>query len=172
MHNYRIIFASSHIEFNEAISSVCSFFGVGHLYPQQEKALLEFLSKRYVFVNLPTGFGKSLIFQMAPLVASELAKSCTHFDPESIIIVISPLIALMKDQVASLQRLNIKAAFVAADQEERVLQEVEAGKFRIVYASPEAMLSVDRWRRMLSTDKYKRALIGIAVDEAHCISHW
>ena len=113
-----------------------------------------------------------MIFQIAPLVASELSKSCTQFEAHCII-VISPLVALMNDQVASLQKCNIAAASVFSEQDAEVLNDVENGiKFSIVYASPESMLSVSRWRRMLSTETYKKRLIGIAVDEAHCISHW
>ena len=151
-----------------AILNVCPSFNLNNLYAQQESALFQFLSRKDVFVNLPTGYGKSIIFQMAPLVASKL--SC--FSPESIIIVISPLVALMKDQVAYLKSINIPAASVTADQEEEVLKDVEKGMFRIVYLSPESMLSIARWRQMLSSDVYKERLIGIAVDEAHCILHW
>ena len=57
----------------------------------------------------------------------------------------------MKDQVSFLKSLNIRAEFVAADQVESVLKKVEAGKYRLVYTSPESMLSADRWRRMLTS---------------------
>ena len=72
---------------------------VAKLYPEQVNALFHFLSRENVFVNLPTSYGKSMIFQIAPLVASELSKSCTQFEAHCIIIVISPLVALMNDQV-------------------------------------------------------------------------
>ena len=146
--------------------------GLTKVYPGQVNALFHFLSRENVFVNLPTSYGKSMIFQIAPLVASELSKSCTQFEADCIIIVISPLVALMNDQVASLQKCNIAAASVFSEQDAEVLNDVENGKFSIVYASPESMLSVSRWRRMLSNETYKKRLIGIAVDEAHCISHW
>ena len=55
----------------EAVSGVCSTFGVQNLNPQQEKAVAEFLSGSDVFVNLPTGYGKPLIYHMAPLVSGE-----------------------------------------------------------------------------------------------------
>ena len=157
-------------DFQKAVSGVCATFGVKKLYPQQEKALSEFLSGSDVFVSLPTGFGKSLIFQMAPLVANELQHS--RFPNQSIVVVISPLVALMKDQVSFLRSLNVSAEFVSAEQVESVLKEIEAGKYQLVYASPESMLSADRWRRMLTSKVYQKNLIGIAVDEAHCISHW
>jgi ATP-dependent DNA helicase RecQ len=105
---------------------------------------------------------------MAPLVASRLS----NFSDESIIIVISPLVALMKDQVSYLSKINVPAAFVIADQDKNVLKDIENGKYSIVYGSPESMLSIDRWRKMLSSDVYQSRLIGIAVDEAHCVSNW
>ena len=73
--------------------------GLTKLYPEQVNALFHFLSRENVFVNLPTSYGKSMTFQIAPLVASELSKSCKQFEAHCIIIVISPLIALMNVQV-------------------------------------------------------------------------
>ena len=159
-------------DFQKAVSGICSTFGVQNLSPQQEKALSEFLSGSDVFVNLPTGYGKSLMYQMAPLVANELSKQHSRFPNESIVVIISPLVALMKDQVSFLKSLNIRAEFVASNQVESVLKEVEVGKYRLVYTSPESMLSADRWRRMLTSKIYQKNQIGIAVDEAHFISHW
>ena len=156
-------------ECSKAVLDICPRFKVDKLYAQQEDALFQFICQRKdVFVNLPTGYGKSVIFQMAPFVASKLP----NFSPNSIVVVISPLVTLMKDQVSRLTSLDLSAAFVTADQEEEILQGVENGQFQIVYASPESMLSSDRWRQMLCSDLYKERLIGIAVDEAHCISHW
>ena len=77
----------------------------------------------------------------------------------------------MNDQVASLQKCNIAAASVFSEQDAEVLNDVENRKFSIIYASLESMLSVSRWRRMLSTETYKKRLAGFAADEAHCISH-
>ena len=72
--------------------------GLTKLYPEQVNALFHFLSRENAFVNLPTSYGKSMIFQIAPLVASELSKLCTQFEAHCIVIhVISPLVALMND---------------------------------------------------------------------------
>ena len=70
-------------DFQKAVSGVCSTFGVQKLYPQQEKALSEFLSGNDVFVNLPTGYGKSLIYQMAPLVAMNFQSSTAVFQTKA-----------------------------------------------------------------------------------------
>ena len=70
----------------KAISGVCLTFGVQNLNPQQEKALAEFLSGSDVFVNLPIGYRKSLIYRMATLVAIKLSKQHSHFPNESIVV--------------------------------------------------------------------------------------
>ena len=71
----------------KAISDVCSTFGVQNLNPQQEKTVAEFLSGSNVFVNLPTGYGKPLVYHMAPLlVAIELSKQHSHFSNKSIVV--------------------------------------------------------------------------------------
>ena len=79
------------------------------------------------------------------MVANELSKQHSHFPNESIVtvVIISPLVALMKDQVSVLKSLDIRAEFVAADRVESVLKDVEAKKHRLVYTSPESMLETN-----------------------------
>ena len=94
--------------FASAVDRVCRKFNIENLKEQQSTALYEFLCGKDVFVNLPTGYGKSLIFQMAPLVARELSSTLPgQFSSSSIVLVISPLVALMKDQVNALTELGI-----------------------------------------------------------------
>ena len=79
----------------------------------------------------------------------------------------------MQDQVRYLKSMGIKAEFIWVEQEsEEAKQHVERGECQIVYGSPEAFLSTKRWQAMLSNDAYKKRLFLVAVDEAHCISHW
>jgi len=148
-------------------------FRVSSLHESQIQALYSFINGEDVFVNLPTGYGKSLIFQMAPLVHAwmhENVSTCWKKDP--IILVISPLLALMQDQVRKLTSLNFKAAFVGAEQEPAVLRGIEEGEFTFVFISPESTLASERWRKVLESDVYQRNLIGIAVDEVHCVTEW
>jgi RecQ family ATP-dependent DNA helicase len=124
-----------------------------------------------VFVNLPTGSGKSLIFQSFPLVVDYLRGNCPK--EHSIVVVVSPLVSLMKDQVNYLQSKGMNAAFLGEEQLDESLKEgVEKGQYQIVYGSPETFLAVTRWCKMLSNTVYRRNLCLLAVDEAHCISHW
>ncbi|XP_044185094.1 putative ATP-dependent DNA helicase Q1 [Acropora millepora] len=153
--------------FQGAVQKACHVFGVEKLFPEQENALKAFISREDVLLNLPTGFGKSLVFQMAPLVHAELSKFNHRFTANPIIIVISPLASLMEDQTIFLRNLNIKAGY-----DKSVNGKIEKGECSIVFSSPESLLGNGRWRNMLSSDTYKENLIGIVVDEAHCISHW
>lgn len=147
-------------------------YGIENLFVEQKKALSAFVSGKDVFVNLPTGFGKSLIFQMAPFVHAELAKFYPKggFSQNPIVIVICPLLNLMEDQKQYLKKLGIAAASIGENEVENL--RVERGECSLVYTSPESLLANSRWRNMLSSDIYKNNLVGIVVDEAHCISHW
>lgn len=83
-------------------------------------------------MNLPTGYGKSVIFQMAPLVHMWMHKheSKIHWKEIPIIVIISPLLSLMQDQVKKLSSLSLKAAYVGGlDQDPLVLQNIEQGNF-------------------------------------------
>lgn len=81
-----------------ALQQVCQKFGISELNPLQEKAIASFvINKRDVFVNLPTGFGKSLIYQALPLSFDVMLEAPGH-----IVAVISLLVNLMKDQVEKL----------------------------------------------------------------------
>ena len=100
------------------------------LFPEQEKALRAFISRKDLLINLPTGYGKSLVFQMAPVVHEELSKNNDSFTAKPIVIVISPLISLMEDQVNSLTELKIKAAAIGDDK--AVNTKIENGEYSVV----------------------------------------
>lgn len=78
----------------------------------------------------------------------------------------------MEDQVAYLRSLGLSAIALHDEQSEEPLKEVEKGAFTYLFASPEKMLSVERWRKLLLTEHYRKFLVAITVDEAHCISQW
>jgi ATP-dependent DNA helicase RecQ len=135
------------------------YFGFTSFRPLQEEIIRDSLAGRDVFALLPTGGGKSLCFQLPALARDGLT------------VVVSPLIALMKDQVDALQASGIPATFLnsslAADESRKRLRGLHAGEFRLLYAAPE--------RLMLSgflADLQKWNVRLVAVDEAHCISEW
>ena len=108
----------------------------------QKEAVMEFVCARDVFVSLPMGTGKSLCYAVLLGVFDMLH----HFDrPTAIIKVVSPLIALMKYQVASFERKGLKTAYIRPSDLETLL-EVMAGDFQLIYISPESLLTDLNWR--------------------------
>jgi len=139
--------------------SLRSHFGFNDFRPGQLDAIRRLAGGDNTLVVMPTGSGKSLIYQLLSL----------HLDGTTL--VISPLIALMKDQVDSLERFGIPATFInsalpAGEQSQR-LRLLSGGKYRLVYVAPERLHSVQFQEALKSV---KVALL--AVDEAHCISSW
>ena len=105
-------------------------FEISNLLLEQENPLREFLIDKNIFVNLPTGYGKSLIFQWLPIAADALFER-PH--GSSVIVVISPLRALMEDQVHQLNDIGIPAIAITDEEDEEFLQQVLNGNFVLVY---------------------------------------
>jgi ATP-dependent DNA helicase RecQ len=135
------------------------YFGYETFRPLQEDIIRDALAGKDVLALLPTGGGKSLCFQLPALARDGLT------------VVVSPLIALMKDQVDALQASGVPATFLnsslKADESRARLRGLHNGEFRLLYAAPERLMlsgmieDLQRWRVNL-----------FAIDEAHCISEW
>ena len=140
------------------------------LKPEQKRSLQKFAAGKDVFVSLPTGFGKSLCYVLLPYIFDVLRGT----SGKSIVLVVSPLIALMKDQVGTIKRMGISATYVSDKESITTLmrQGIERGDYQIVFASPEALFLGTQWRCMLSSSVYHLNLVGFIVDEAHCIKKW
>jgi ATP-dependent DNA helicase RecQ len=134
-------------------------FGLEQFRPGQQEVIEEVIRGRDVLCVMPTGGGKSLCYQLPALVLP------------GVTLVISPLIALMKDQVDSLLRRGIRATLLNStlDPSEQLVRihEIEDGQYDLVYIAPERFRS-GRFVEMIA--RLKPALL--AVDEAHCISQW
>lgn len=135
-----------------------TYFGFDEFRPLQEEIVNHLISGRSCLVLMPTGGGKSICFQVPALALEGTA------------IVISPLIALMKDQVEGLKSNGISAAFLnsslSRDEEERIISDCYDGRLKLLYLSPEKAVSVAQ--SLLS----QMRISLIAIDEAHCISQW
>jgi len=136
-------------------------FGFDSFRMNQEAVISAVLAQRDAVVLMPTGGGKSLCYQIPALVMDGLT------------VVISPLIALMKDQVDALRANGVEASFLNSTQsgseQAKVFQKVRSGELKLLYVAPERLLQ--------SGDQFIDFLRGIkialfAIDEAHCISSW
>jgi ATP-dependent DNA helicase RecQ len=135
------------------------YWGFTSFRPEQESIINAVIAGEDTFVLLPTGGGKSLCFQIPALAK------------EGICIVISPLIALMKDQVKQLKDKGIKAMSITSgisySELDTLLDNCIHGNYKFLYLSPE------RLQQELVQDRIKQMNVNlIAVDEAHCISQW
>jgi len=150
----------------DLIATLRTHFGFQEFRPGQEEAIGCLLAGQHTLVVMPTGAGKSLIYQLAALHRPGLT------------LVISPLIALMKDQVDGLARHGIAAAYVnstlAADEQARRLGALGRDAYRLVYVSPERLRNAAFIEALRGTTVSLPAgrLALLAVDEAHCISQW
>ncbi|MFA6393494.1 MAG: RecQ family ATP-dependent DNA helicase [Patescibacteria group bacterium] len=147
-------------EINNKISEALKvYFNYDHFRPGQERAISAALEGKDALIIMPTGGGKSLCYQLPALIMDGLT------------IVISPLIALMKDQVDSLQRRNIPATFINSsltpEESARRLGEAKTGAVKLLYIAPERFYNADF---MVALKDLKVSLF--AIDEAHCISEW
>ncbi|BAB77729.1 DNA helicase RecQ [Anabaena sp. FACHB-709] len=138
-------------------------FGYDNFRPGQRQIIEDALQNRDLMVVMPTGGGKSLCFQLPALMKQGLT------------VVVSPLIALMQDQVEALRNNNISATFLNSSlnayqvrsREEAILN----GKVRLLYVAPERLLS-ERFLPFLDLVKEKVGISIFAIDEAHCVSEW
>ena len=144
---------------NHLLAPLKKYFGFSSFRPLQQEIISDSLAGKDVFAVLPTGGGKSLCFQLPALVRPGLT------------VVISPLIALMKDQVDAMQAAGVPATFLnsslATGESRPRLRGLHNGEFRLLYVAPE--------RLMLSgfLEDLKKWNVGLfAIDEAHCISEW
>jgi ATP-dependent DNA helicase RecQ len=144
---------------DDRLTASLARFGLSSFRPGQRDVIQAVLDGKDALCIMPTGGGKSLCYQLPAVVR------------EGLTLVVSPLIALMKDQVDALQAQGIAATFVnssltPSEQHERI-ERMAAGEYDLVYIAPE------RLRSTLFLEKVRQSQVQLlAVDEAHCISEW
>ena len=87
-------------------------------------------------------------------------------------IAVSPLIALMKDQVAALSAKGLAVACITQESSDEEKAKVKSAVYQLVLFSPEALLTIRRWREMLQGETYSSRTVAFIVDEAHCVKKW
>src|SRR2546426_9317457 len=144
----------------DLLAALRRYWGYDSFRPLQERVVRSLLEGHDTCVVMPTGGGKSLCYQLPAAIL--LGKTA---------IVISPLIALMQDQVAQLAQMGIAAALLnsslAGDQQSVVMRKACEGQYRLLYLSPERLARADTvgWLQRVPISFF-------AIDEAHCISEW
>ena len=146
------------------------FSEIEELIRVQEESLYQLLKRRDVFSVLPTGYGKSLIFQLVPGVCSYLRRQGLNYPQHAVLIVICPLNALIASHIRELEHHGIKACSLLdpSINEEDLL----AAKYSIIFTSPESIVQNEKWRSMLKSSVYQEHLFGIVTDEAHVVPKW
>lgn len=143
----------------ELLHTLSTTFGYDEFRPLQREIIETFLTGRDVFALLPTGGGKSMCFQLPALHRTGLT------------IVVSPLIALMKDQVDQMQAAGVAATFLNSSLDSATarsrLAGLHRGEFRLLYVAPERLM-LDNWKENLRAWNVQ----CLAIDEAHCVSEW
>jgi ATP-dependent DNA helicase RecQ len=134
-------------------------FGYNHFRPLQQEIIANVLNKRDTLAIMPTGGGKSLCYQIPGLIFPGLT------------VVVSPLIALMKDQVEQLHELGVPALFLNSslsfEKYQENMRQVQSGRIKLLYVAPETLLT-PRLFNLLDN----APLDCLTIDEAHCISEW
>lgn len=135
------------------------YWGYNSFRTPQEEIIKNILDNKDCFVTLATGGGKSLIFQLPALIK------------DGITIVISPLIALMEDQVNGLNKKGINAIYLNStllpSQEKKAYKDIQNGVYKLIYLSPEKLMS-EKLKSLLN----KTNISMIVFDEVHCLSEW
>jgi len=144
----------------DLLGALGRYWGYDSFRPLQEGIVRSLLGGRDACVVMPTGGGKSLCYQLPAAISGEKT-----------VVVISPLIALMQDQVAQLTQMGIPAALLnstlPANEQAGVMRQAAAGHYRLLYLSPERLARADTvgWLQRVPVSLF-------AIDEAHCISEW
>ncbi|KXJ06971.1 ATP-dependent DNA helicase Q-like SIM [Exaiptasia diaphana] len=139
------------------------------LSDEQSAALFALVNREDVFAILPTGHGKSLIFQCLPDICEELSLRGRDYPRKAVILVVCPLNSLVNTHIRELHSREITATSLVGDvDEEKVLR----GEFSFVFANPESLILNEKWRKMLQSDVYLNNLFAIVTDEAHVIPKW
>ncbi|MBE7379862.1 MAG: ATP-dependent DNA helicase RecQ [Leptolyngbya sp. SIO1E4] len=136
-------------------------WGYAHFRPPQDTVIQSLLQRQDALIILPTGGGKSLCFQLPALLQT------------GVTLVVSPLVALMENQIQELRQLHLPAATLHSELPKqaryRVFKALERQQLRLLYLSPEGLLSQPVWERLIAPTL---RINGLVLDEAHCLAQW
>ena len=146
---------------NDVRAAFQKIWGYDDFRPPQGEIIQCLLEKQDALIVMPTGGGKSICFQLPALLQTELT------------LVVSPLVALMENQVQELRQLRLPAALLHSElpawERKKTLQALERQQLRLLYLSPETLLSAPVWERLCQP---QLKINGLILDEAHCLVQW
>ena len=170
-----VVTLSSSQNFTDGVRYALSQLQMSHLTlkDQQLQAINAVYSGKDVFVFLPTGFGKSICYQVLPFLFDH--KCGLAGGQKKCVIVVSPLISLMVDQV---KKNDVEAVVISSGSRESSIVDMEflvteksLKSASLVFSSPEALTSL-KWREMLENPVTSNRVCAVVIDEAHCVSKW
>ena len=167
-------------EFSAAVAYALSCLQQEHiiLKDKQLEVLQELYRGNDVFAWFPTGYGKSVCYQLLPfLFDHKLSRTSSPALEQSVVVIISPLVSLMVDQVSSLQDRHVAAGILSGNKgvDQKLLasvKDVSEGCYRLLYSAAEAILGSEQWKELLLLPPLSRSVVAVAVDEAHCVYKW
>ena len=142
---------------------------------EQKQAIQDVYEGKDVFVWLPTGYGKSVCYECLPFLYDMKLDRHLSEQERSVVLVISPLVSLMVDQVSSLRSRGVPAAILSSQgsiDKSLLATEGDLSRFSLLFAAPEAIIGVGKWRNRFLEPPLCNQVVAIAVDEAHCLSRW
>jgi len=142
------------------------------LKPQQRASVKYVYEGKDVFLWLPTGFGKSLCYEVLPFVFD--VKLGRVDSVNSVVIVVSPLVSLMVDQARSLRARGVQAAIMSSTSgvdKDLIAKEEDLGNSSVLFCAPESIVC-SRWREALEKPELSTRVVAVCIDEAHCVSKW
>lgn len=161
MHLLPIMNTSQTTSWNDVLAAFKKIWGYNDFRAPQGEIIRSLLEKRDALIVLPTGGGKSICFQLPALLQTGLT------------LVVSPLVALMENQVQELRQLRLPAALLHSElpawERKKTLQALERQQLRLLYLSPETLLSAPVWERLCQP---QLKINGLILDEAHCLVQW
>ena len=167
-------------DFDKALKFALCCIGKGDftLKAEQLDAIKCIYDGKDVFLWLPMGFGKSICYETPPFVFNYKHSDGGTGGGCSVVLVVSPLESLMVDQVASLRSHGVSTAIIGysgAVTDKKLLateKDLTAGKYRLLFTAPEAIVGVEKWREILQTSSLSERIVAVAIDEADCVSKW
>ena len=155
---------ADHTDQDAIISEKLKLLKISCLKTEQKQAVVGVLNGKDVMAILPTGFGKSVIFELFTLVKM-------HDDKLTSLVIVSPLTSIIEDQMKDFEDPGISAVKLRCD--EKTLEEIAGSKYRVIFGSAEAVLD-ERFRKVLKdgTKPFHSHVKLIVVDECHTVETW